>query len=260
MPTETIQCAKRGRVVIATLNRPEALNAFSIAMLRRLLEILRDLAVDESSDALVITGAGRAFSAGIDLKELARSVEASDGSETDSLPLIQTITREIVGNPKIIIAAVNGGAVGLGAELSVACDIRIAAHGATFAFPEVKRSLFVTGGVTYLLPRIVGLGRAMDWLLSGRTVMADEASAAGLLAHTVASEELLQFAVQRASEIAASDSASVHQVKQSLHRTFDADLESALQLEAEIARRFLGGEGFKESVRAFLEKRSPDYK
>ncbi len=260
MTEQTIVYEHRGPVAIMSFNRPTVLNALSQAMLARLLELLQESAKDDSVRVIVITGSGRAFSAGIDLKELGSRLYASAGDGArDQLELTQEITRRLVRHPKVIIAAVNGVAVGIGAELSVATDLRIAAESATFAFPEVKRALFETNGVTYLLPRIVGLGKAMQWLLTGETITAAAARAAGLVNHIVPANQLMDVAIQLAEVIAANAPVSVGLVKRTLHDGYKTDLETILREEVEGVLQCMRTNDYREGVRAFLEKRDPIY-
>ena len=253
---------KKDGIAIATFNRPAVLNAFRQATLREFISILDDVKVDNTVRVLIITGNGRAFSAGIDLKEMASSTsdDRSLKQEYDELQAIQDVTRRMVHLPKIIIAAVNGIAVGIGVETALASDIRIAADKATFAFTEVKRALFETNGVMYLLPRLVGLGRAMQMLLTGEIIPAQHALNAGLLTQVVAQEQLMEYAINMAYTIASNAPLSVRLVKQTMQQTYDLDLEAVLQLEVDGMMQCLRSEDLVEGFNAFLEKRSPVYK
>ncbi len=228
---------KKDGIAIATFNRPAVLNAFRQATLREFISILDDVKVDNTVRVLIIAGNGRAFS------------EA-----------IQDVTRRMVHLPKIIIAAVNGIAVGIGVETALASDIRIAADKATFAFTEVKRALFETNGVMYFLPRLVGLGRAMQMLLTGEIIPAQHALNAGLLTQVVAQEQLMEYAINMAYTIASNAPLSVRLVKQTMQQTYDLDLEAVLQLEVDGMMQCLRSEDLVEGFNAFLEKRSPVYK
>jgi 2-(1,2-epoxy-1,2-dihydrophenyl)acetyl-CoA isomerase len=253
---------KKDSIAIATFNRPNVLNAFRQATLREFITILDDVKADDSLRVLVITGKGRAFSAGIDLKEMA--YPSSDSlllkQAYDELQAIQNVTRRMVHLPKIIIAAVNGIAVGIGVELSLASDIRLAAEEATFAFAEVKRALFETNGVMYILPRLVGQGRAMQMLLTGEKVLAQEALNTGLVTGVVAQEQLMDYALDMAHTIATNAPISVRLVKQTMQRTYDLDLEAVMQLEVDGMMQCFRSEDLVEGFNAFLEKRTPVYK
>jgi len=253
---------KKDGIAIATFNRPDVLNAFRQATLHEFKSILDDVQADNTIRVLIITGNGRAFSAGIDLKELADSSSdvRSLKQEYDELQSIQDVTRRMVHLPKIIIAAVNGITVGIGVETALASDIRLTADKATFAFTEVRRALFETNGVTYILPRLVGLGRAMQWLLTGEIVSAQDALNAGLVTRVVAHEQLMEYAIDMAQTIAANAPLSVRLVKQTMQKTYDLDLEAMMQLEVDGMMQCSRSEDLIEGFNAFLEKRPPAYK
>jgi enoyl-CoA hydratase/carnithine racemase len=262
MDLTDIQYEKKNGIAIATFNRPAVLNAFRQATLREFKSILDDVQADDTIRVVIITGNGRAFSAGIDLKEMANS--SSDvrtlKQEYDELHAIQDVTRRMVHLPKIIIAAVNGIAVGIGVETALASDIRLAADKATFAFAEVKRALFETNGVMYILPRLVGLGRALQMLLTGEIVSALDALNAGLVTRVVAQEQLMEYAIDMAQTIAANAPLSVRLVKQTMQKTYDLDLEAMMQLEVDCMMQCSRSEDLIEGFNAFLEKRPPVYK
>jgi enoyl-CoA hydratase/carnithine racemase len=262
MELRDILYEKNDGIAIATFNRPAILNAFRQATLREFKSILDDVKADNAVRVLIITGNGRAFSAGIDLKEMANA--SSDvrtlKQEYDELQAIQDVTRRMVHLPKIIIAAVNGIAVGIGVETALASDIRLAADNATFAFTEVKRALFETNGVMYILPRLVGLGRAMQMLLTGEMVLAQDALNAGLVTRVVAQEQLMEYAIDMARTIATNAPLSVRLVKQTMQKTYDLDLEAMMQLEVDGMMQCYRCEDLIEGFNAFLEKRPPVYK
>jgi enoyl-CoA hydratase/carnithine racemase len=262
MELNDIVYEKKDGIAIATFNRPAVLNAFRQATLREFITILDDVKADESVRVLIITGNGRAFSAGIDLKEMA--YPSSDSlplkQAYDKLQAIQDVTRRMVHLPKIIIAAVNGIAVGIGVETALASDIRLAADKATFAFTEVKRALFETNGVMYILPRLVGMGRAMQMLLTGETIPAQDALNVGLVTRVVAQNQLMEYAIDMAHTIAANAPLSVRLVKQTMQKTYDLDLEAVMQLEVDGMMQCFRSEDLVEGFNAFLEKRPPVYK
>jgi enoyl-CoA hydratase/carnithine racemase len=257
MQTGDILYEKKDRTGVITLNRPERLNALRNATLRELIHLLDYSRTDEDVGALIITGEGRAFCAGEDLKELDLSMSFRQSRE--HVILFQEITRQIVDHPKIIIAAVNGVAVGAGAEIAVACDIRLASETATLAFVEARRALFPTNGVLYLLPRLVGTGKALEMLVTGRMIGAKEALEAGLVNRVVGADELMSAAVELAGEIADNAPITVRLIKSALHRTYDLDLEAMMQLEVDGCVETQISDDMQEGVRAFLEKRLPRY-
>ncbi len=262
MELHDILYEKQDGIAIATFNRPNVLNAFRQATLGEFKSILDDVQTDKAVRVLIITGKGRAFSAGIDLKELANS--SSDfrtvKEEYDELQGIQDVTRHMVQLPKTIIAAVNGIAVGIGVEIALASDIRLAGNKATFAFTEVKRALFETNGVMYFLPRLVGMGCAMQMLLTGEMVSAKEALNAGLVTSVVAQDQLMTYAIDMAQVIASNAPLSVRLVKETLHKSYDLDLEGVMQLEIDGMMQCYRSEDLIEGFNAFLEKRLPVYK
>ena len=148
----------------------------------------------------------------------------------------------------------------MGSRLALASDIRLAADKATFAFTEVKRALFETNGVMYILPRLVGQGRAMQMLLTGEIVLAQDALNAGLVTRVVAQEQLMEYAMDMAHTIATNAPLSVRLVKQTMQKTYDLDLEAVMQLEVDGMMQCFRSEDLVEGFNAFLEKRPPVYK
>jgi enoyl-CoA hydratase/carnithine racemase len=262
MELHDILYEKNDGIAIATFNRPTVLNAFRQATLGEFKCILDDAQADKAIRVLIITGKGRAFSAGIDLKELADSSNdfRTVKEEYDELQGIQDVTRRMVQLPKTIIAALNGLAVGIGVEIALASDIRLAANKATFAFTEVKRALFETNGVMYFLPRLVGMGRAMQMLLTGETVSSKEALNVGLVTGVVAQDQLMTYAINMAQTIAANAPLSVRLVKQTMQKSYDLDLEGVMQLEVDGMMQCYRSDDLIEGYNAFLEKRPPVYK
>jgi enoyl-CoA hydratase/carnithine racemase len=252
---------KQSGVAVATFNRPDVLNAFRSTMFTRLVEILADVRDDAAVRVLVITGNGRAFSAGIDLEEQAQLFggEIDDAAARKALDDLQAITRQMRDLPKPIIAAINGLAVGVGAELGIASDIRLASQDAYFMFAEVKRALFETNGVMYFLPRLVGLGRALEMLMTGDKIPAEEALAAGLVTRVYPTADLLPHAIALAERIAANAPISVRLVKQVIARSYDLGLDEVMRLESDGMIECLYSDDFQEGVHSFLEKRAPNY-
>ena len=253
---------KRGSTALITLNRPGLLNAFRKTTMQDFLSALQLASGDAEVRVLIITGSGRAFSAGADLTEMEQIVssEISLAGARDHLKSYQDVTRQMLAAAKPIIAAINGPAVGVGAEIALASDIRLAADSAYFSFAEVKRGLFETNGVMYILPRLVGLGRAAAMMLTGDRVSAAEALQMGLVTRSCAPDELLTTAFELAGRIAANAPISVRLVKQVLQRTYDSSLESVMRLEEDGMLECLASEDLREGVRAFSEKRAPQYK
>jgi enoyl-CoA hydratase/carnithine racemase len=261
LETNDIRFEKQGHVALATFQRPEALNAFRQATLRDFISILDEVEADPSVRVLVLTGTGRAFSAGIDLKEIGQSAASVPPLRQlyGDLQVTQDVTRRMVRMPKVILSAINGLAVGIGVEIALASDIRLAAESATFTFAEVKRALFETNGVMYILPRLIGLGRALHLLLTGETIKAQEALSAGLVTRVLPQEQLLDAALETARTIAANAPLSVRLVKQVMQRSYDLDLEAVMQLEVDGMLQCYASDDLLEGIRSFVEKRPPTY-
>lgn len=249
-------------IAVITFNRPDVLNAFKRSMFQQLLDMLDMIANDDSIRAALITGNGRAFSAGIDLEELSHLFDGSTVAEQARAELdeMQELTRRMVNLRKPIISAINGVAVGVGAEIAIASDIRIAAESAYFQFAEVKRGIFETNGVMHRLPRLIGMGRAAQVMLTGERISAQSAMDMGLITRVLPTEMLMREALEIARALAANAPISMRLVKQVLHKSYDLDLESVMQLETEGTLECIASEDLKEGVTAFLEKRVPIYK
>ncbi|HJU66533.1 MAG TPA: enoyl-CoA hydratase/isomerase family protein [Gemmatimonadaceae bacterium] len=249
-----IHYESRGKVGVITLHRPEALNAMSRRMVSDLLAILETTESDTELRVLVITGTGRSFSSGIDLKEMGTRDAITEAEQRQELNELQELTRRIVAHPKIVIAAINGIAVGIGAELAIACDLRIAAETATLRFPEVKLGLFHTNGLMYLLPRLVGAARATRWLLSGETISAAELRAAGVVSQLVPADVVLSVALSWANELAANAPLSMELAKRLLRRSSELSLDQTLDEEIENVIRCSKTVEAREALRAFRER------
>ncbi len=248
-------------IAIITLNRPEVLNVLRRSMFQQLLDLIDQANRDDSIRVLVISGAGRAFSAGIDLDEVAGLFDGTMTMQQARAELneMQELTRRMVNLPKPIIAAINGMAIGAGAEMAIASDIRIASQTASFAFAEVQRGLFETNGVMYRLPRLVGLGRAAQVMLTGEKIPAQAALEMGLVSRVVPSEMLMNEALHLAQTLATNAPISMRLIKQVLHSSYDLDLEAIMQLETDGTLECLASQDLQEGVQAFMEKRAPNY-
>jgi enoyl-CoA hydratase/carnithine racemase len=262
MKFKNILYEKRNGIAIATFNRPDSLNTFSNQMLHEFQDLLEDVERDNNLHVLILTGKGRAFSAGRDLKDLAFLYEAASASDRlrQEVQLLAKITKQLTQIPKVVIAAINGLAVGIGAEFALACDIRMASEQAYFGFPEVKRALFFTNGVMYFLPKLVGLGRAKDWLLTGEKISARDALEAGLVTAVLPADKLMPSVFGKSNIIAANAPLSIRLTKEAFEQTNEMDLESILKLEEDSVVACHASEDFFEGARAFIEKRDPAYK
>lgn len=239
----TVICTDRGDGVRQiSLNRPARLNAIVPDLLDDLVEALTDADRDEGVRAIVLTGEGRAFCSGDDLKEFSSQATDDDGT-TAYVERIQDVTRAMVLGDTPVVGAIRGWAVGGGLEWVINCDFAIAAEGTRFFFPEVSWGLFVTGGVTEILPRLVGLQRARDMILFGEKFDAHQALEWGLLREVVADADLLPRATELARRIAALPVGPVRDLKRIFARRHGAGLEAAMAAEtAATVRGFLDPE------------------
>ncbi len=227
------------------LNRPARLNAIVPELLDDLVAALTDADRDETVRAIVLTGEGRAFCSGDDLKEFASQATDDDGT-TAYVERIQDVTRAMTLGDTPVVGAIRGWAVGGGLEWVINCDFAIAAEGTRFFFPEVSWGLFVTGGVTEILPRLVGLQRARDMILFGEKFDARQALEWGLLREVVADADLLPRAMELAKRIAALPVGPVRDLKRIFARRHGAGLEAAMAAEtAATVRGFLDPETAK---------------
>ncbi|MBM4186391.1 MAG: enoyl-CoA hydratase/isomerase family protein [Gemmatimonadetes bacterium] len=247
-------------LALVRFNRPERLNAMDQAAMEALHGLVGRLSTREDLRAVVLTGTGRAFSAGADLKEMGSANPPGLRESRARLQLYQDITRRMVESPLVFVAAVNGIAVGVGAELALASDLRIGSEQAEVMFSEVSRGLFETNGVLYTLPRVVGAGRAAQWLLTGERIPAATLHGAGFLNELVGAEQLLPRALELARTIAGNAPVSVRQLKRLLRRTWDVDLETMMQYEVDGMLACLASEDIEEGLRAFAERRRPVWK
>jgi len=249
-------------VGLITINRPEVLNAFRKNTWLDFSAVIEEIKSDKRIRCLLVTGAGKAFSAGQDINELEELIggEADYSLVRKNIEMMQNITRMILSLPIPVISAVNGYAVGAGAELAIASDIRYASENAVFEFAEVKIGLFETNGVTFLLPRLIGFGRAKELLLTGRKIDACEAEQIGLVSKVFSAGELLEHSMVRAGEIAANAPIPVQKVKYALNRTAEVGLEEALTIETDAVMQCCFSDDVREGASAFFEKRKPLFK
>jgi enoyl-CoA hydratase len=251
---ETLLVDRHGEIALLTLNRPQSLNALSSQVFADLAEAVEWVSEQAELLALLITGQERAFAAGADLTELDAVESAFEGRELSLAG--QDVFQVISQLPIPTMAAISGYALGGGLELALACDLRVAHPQAKLGFPEVKLGLIPGYGGTQRLPRLIGLGRALDLLLSGRQVSAGEALQMGLI--NLVSEEPLQAAREYLERLLSSSAPlSVGLIKEAVRRGQDGPLGEGLELEADLFGLACSSADKREGVRAFLEKRSP---
>jgi 2-(1,2-epoxy-1,2-dihydrophenyl)acetyl-CoA isomerase len=243
-----------------TLNRPKAYNSLTVELKERLLAALREAAAAPEVRALVLTGAGKAFCAGQDLKEHVGLLQAGDPAPLRTVTdHYNPIVRTIVEMPKPVIAAVNGPAAGAGAAFAYAADLRVAAASANFLMAFANVGLGPDSGASWTLQRLVGYGRAAELMLLARTVQADEAKQVGLVGEVVPDEELAERAHALAAKLAAGPTVSYAKIKEVLTTAAESSLEDALLAE-DAAQTVLGSTAdHREAVEAFVAKRKPAF-
>lgn len=255
MTYETIIYEKEGGVGIVTLNRPERLNAINYQLVMDLIAIVTEMEQDEALRAVIITGAGRGFCAGADIKELA-------DPNARRLPVggRYTFFNKLEDLPKPVIAAINGPCNGGGLELALCCDFRIASEAATFGLGEVKLGVIPAGGGTARLPRLIGPGRAKEFLYFGNRIDGQEAYNIGLVNKVVPADKLMDEAKAWASELVERPPLSLSMLKNCVNVGMQMDLLGAIDYEAKCAAVLMNTEDMTEGMRAFVEKRKPEFK
>ncbi|WP_233234274.1 enoyl-CoA hydratase [Bordetella sp. LUAb4] len=246
----------RGRVGLLTLNRPKALNALNDALMDELGAALLAFEQDDGIGAIVITGSEKAFAAGADIGAM-KDWSYMDVYRSDYITRNWETLKRV---RKPVIAAVGGYALGGGCELAMMCDMLIAADSARFGQPEIKLGVIPGAGGTQRLPRAVGKAKAMDLVLTGRMMGAEEAERAGLVSRVVPAAKLLDEAIEAATVIASMSIASVMMAKESVNRAFESSLNEGLLFERRVFHSLFGTEDQKEGMTAFIEKREARFK
>ena len=255
---ENLLCEIKGPIATVTLNRPKVLNALNAAMFAELRACFTALAADESVRVVLLTGAGdKAFAAGADIAEL-RAVDAAGGNALSLRG--QEIFSLIENCGKPVIACVNGFALGGGCELAMACTFRIASENAKLGQPEAKLGLLPGYGASQRLPRLVGMGRAMQLLLTGEIITAQEALRIGLVNEVLPTVKLMARGLELAQTIAEMAPLALKHTLEAVLRGAEMPLEAGLRLEAEHFGQLCGSEDKAEGTAAFLEKRKPVWK
>ncbi len=250
-------------VATITLNRPERLNALDYALRDELLAALRKAADDQTVRVVVLTGAGRAFCAGADIKEvLVPGLDLDPRTrEREEVRSFNELTRVIRELEKPVIAAVNGDAVGGGCCLTLAADIRVASTHARFGMVFVRIGLSSADmGGTFLLPRLIGLAHASELLLTGEIIDAERAERLGLVSRVVPPEELMTQAYELAARLAAGPPIGLALTKRALNRSLGLDIATHLDYEAYVQSACMLTADHREGVEAFLDKRQPQFR
>jgi len=245
MSYRTIIYEKKGQIACITLNRPRAQNAINARMAQELADACRQVNEDEEISAVLLLAAGDNFSSGSDPGEW----ELAGGAP-----------RAIASLERVVIAAINGDALGEGLELALSCDIRVAADGARFCLPHTGYGLIPRGGGTQRLPRLVGRGKALEMILTAEPIDAAEAHRIGLVNRVVPSGELLGEAEEIARRVVSCGPIALRYCKEAVNKGLDLTLEQGLGLEADLYFLIQTTADRMEGIRAFLEKRPPQFK
>jgi 2-(1,2-epoxy-1,2-dihydrophenyl)acetyl-CoA isomerase len=249
---------RHGAVALLRLNRPEALNALDTELVRALGDGLERTIADTSVRAIVLTGEGGAFCSGADLKEALRDLDAG-AALGERLASFQRSVRLIAGAPQPVIAAVDGAAVGFGADLALACDLRLLSERAYFQEKFVGIGLMPDGGGTFHLPRLLGLGRALELLLLGEKLEAARAVDLGLGLRVVAADALVGEALALATVLAEGPPLALASIKHATRASLDGSLDDALTREANGQTQLLKSADLREGVLAWKERRKPRF-
>jgi len=253
---ENILTETRGRVGLVTLNRPKQLNALNDALMNELGAALTAFDADDNVGAMVVTGSAKAFAAGADIGAMA-SWTYMDVYRTNYITRNWETIRSI---RKPVIAAVGGFALGGGCELAMMCDIVIAADDARFGQPEIKLGIIPGAGGTQRLPRAVGKSKAMDLILTGRLMNAEEAERAGLVSRIVPAASLVDDAVAAAAQICEYSLPSVMMAKEAVNRAYEGTLSDGVLFERRLFHSLFATEDQKIGMQAFVNKQKPDFK
>jgi enoyl-CoA hydratase/carnithine racemase len=257
MTYETLLVERQNRIAYVTLNRPAALNALSTALRRDLRDFFTAARDDDDIRVAVVTGAGRAFCAGADIKEWQEPTSVIEDREARRRLNFWEAMRHCTFP---IIAAINGYALGGGCELAMCCDIRIASDLAQLGLTEVTLGIIPGGGGTQRLPRLVGRGKALELILSGKRIEAQEALRLGLVEQVVPQEHLMATVEELAQTITSRAPLAVRYAKEAIVRGLELPLEEGLKVEAELYLLLRMTEDRMEGARAFKEKRPPQFR
>jgi len=252
---EVVMYTVENGVAWIRLNRPEALNAVNGALRRALAGSVKQADRDGTVKVVVVTGEGRAFCAGADVREFQTREGALEGIEQD----YEYLLSRLWSMPKPTIAAMNGVAAGIGASLALVCDLRFAVPQASFVEAFVKIGLTVDGGASWLLPRLIGSGKALELFYTGDPFTAADAERFGLVNRVVEPERLEPTVRELAERLAAGPTRALSAIKRSVAYALNTTLEEAMEFEFHLQGVQMQGEDFKEGVAAFLEKRQPRF-
>ena len=260
MAEESVLLTQVGSIATLTMNRPEKLNALDEELRAGLVEKFDRVARDPSVRVVVLTGAGRGFSTGGDIRKMS---ELKKNHQSVAFRAFleggHELVRDIRSRPKPVVASVNGPAAGAGMNLALACDLRIASDQATFAEAFVRVGLHPDWGGTFFLPRMVGTGRAIEMFFLGEPVCAEEAKQLGLVNFVTPHESLAEETRKLAERLSEAPALPMALLKQALYERLETQLDSMMEHEVEAQMKCFESEDFEEGLRAFLEKRKPKF-
>ena len=260
MPQEYILTEQRDRVGIITFNKPDRLNVFSDAMFGEVREAIEAFNADPEIGAALLTGSGRAFCAGADIKGWDSEIEARERGEQRRRERPDENWVHFIQRSKPVICAINGLSIGVGLTMTLPCDVRIASDQARLSMRFVRVGVLPELASTRLLGHIVGITHALELMLSGRIIDAEEAGRIGLVNRVVPHEQLMDVTMETAAEIAFNPSESLTAIKRMAWTNFtETSLEEVIKREDTEFAAAMQRPAFKEAVRAFVEKRQPDF-
>jgi enoyl-CoA hydratase len=252
---KAITVERRGRVGLVTLHRPEALNALNLELMQELVAAASELDADTGIGAIVVAGSAKAFAAGADIKEMV----SKDYQEMYAADWFEGWSRfTAVRTP--VVAAVSGFALGGGCELAMMCDVIIAGDNARFGQPEIKLGVIPGMGGSQRLTRAIGKAKAMELILTGRTMDAEEAERAGLVSRVVPAESVLEEAMATATTIGSMSLPIAMMAKEVVNAAYETMLENGIRFERRVFHAAFATEDQKEGMSAFVEKRDPEFK
>ncbi|MFQ5472865.1 MAG: enoyl-CoA hydratase/isomerase family protein [Dehalococcoidia bacterium] len=261
MTYEQILVDRKDRVGTLTLNRPDRLNAWTNVMRDEIRDAIESFNNDNSIGAVLMTGAGRAFCAGADIKGWDRQiVESEEKVEQPRVSVDPESFVHFIARSKPVVCAINGPSIGVGLTMTLPCDVRIASENARLAMRFIRIGVLPELASTKILAHIVGMGHALELMLTGRIIPAEEAGRIGLVNRVVPAERLMDEAMETAAEIAFNPADSVRAVKSMFWENLqEPSIEEAMKREGREFNAAMERPYFKEAVRSFLEKRQPDF-
>jgi len=251
-----LQVSKEGALGIITLDRPQAMNALSSKLVRELVSALTEFEADDQVRCLVIAGSEKAFSAGADIDEMADMTAVQMAMSEHFFPLWDKVGKY----PKPIVGALSGYVLGGGLELAMSLDVLVASETTQLGQPEINIGVMPGGGGTQRLTRAVGKYKAMEMVLTGKRIGAEEAKTLGLVSRVVPKEAYLEEAKKVAIEIASKSPVAVKMAKMAVNKAFETTLSEGVDFEREVFYLLFASEDSKEGMKAFMEKRKPEFK